>query len=62
VKTKPLRDVLRGDVFRSADSPRWQVATADAQFDKQRGICVITCQPLGEMRGLGHLVCEVQHG
>jgi hypothetical protein len=60
VKTKPLRDIVQGETFRPAGSPYWQRSTGDAQADTQRGICVVSCQPLGEMRGLGHLVCEVQ--
>jgi hypothetical protein len=60
VKTKPLREIVSGETFRPAGSPAaWQTATADAQADKQRGICVVVCQPLGEVRGLGHLMCEV---
>lgn len=63
MRTKPLREVVSGETFRPAGSPAaWQTATADAQADKQRGICVVACQPLGEVRGLGHLMCEVNHG
>ncbi|HKM56293.1 MAG TPA: hypothetical protein VJY33_23010 [Isosphaeraceae bacterium] len=63
MSTKPLRDIVRGETFRPAGSPAaWQLATGDARFDKQRGICVVDCQPIGEVRGLGHLVCEVNHG
>ncbi len=63
MRTKPLRDVVRGETFRPAGSPAaWQQATEDAQADRQRGICVVACQPLGEVRGLGHLVCEVNDG
>jgi hypothetical protein len=59
VRTKPLRDILTGETFRPAGSPRWQTAVSDAKADSQRGICTVACQPLGEVRGLGHLVCEV---
>ncbi len=59
MRTKPLRDILSGETFRPAESPHWQTATGDAQADKQRGVCVVACKPLGEVRGLGHLVCEV---
>jgi len=62
MRTKPLRDIIRGETFRPAGSPYWQLATLDAQADTQRGICVVLCQPLGEVRGLGHLVCEVNYG
>ena len=62
MRTKPLRDILRGETFRPVESPHWQVATGDALADSQRGICVVVCQPLGEVRGLGHLVCEVNYG
>jgi len=68
MSTKPLRDIVRGETFRPAGSPAaWQLATGDARFDKQRGICVVNCQPppgwsTYEVRGLGHLVCEVNCG
>jgi hypothetical protein len=62
VRTKPLREIIRGETFRPQGSPRWQLATGDAKADSQRGICVVSCQPLGEVRGLGHLVCEVNYG
>jgi hypothetical protein len=58
--TKPLHEVVQGDTFRPAGSPgAWQRATSNARFDRQRGVCIVDCQPLGELRGLGHLVCEV---
>jgi len=56
--TKPLREILKGQTFRIVGSPHWLVASNDALFDKQRGVCVVTCK-VGEVRALGHMMCEV---
>ncbi len=64
-RTKPLREVLKGEAFRPAGSPVWRIATEDARFDKQRGICVVPNRAFpqdtltDDVRGLGHLVCEM---
>jgi hypothetical protein len=60
MKTKPLREVVRGETFRPAGSPHWRTASENAQSDRQRGVCIVLCQAGSEVRGLGHLVCEIK--
>jgi hypothetical protein len=62
--TKPLRDIVKGDVFRVQGSPGPAMA-ARRDARKDGGVYTVTTQAKGqtyEVRGLGQLMCELGRG